>query len=325
MDGLRFIAIFFVLIEHFPSFIGRYIPAGYFGVDLFFVISGFLITEGLLIDLHKTKKEVIRSFYIKRVLRIFPIYYLFLILSLIFYKPFMEIAPYAFSYTVNYNHAVIEGTPFEHLWSLCVEEQFYLIWPFLIVFIRNKKILLFAMLMLFCLSISYFIYAADYSTLAGRMFSLVAGAIMAFVKVDNVEVYKTFKRYSLYVVAFAILLYAFVDSSIGLTVFSVFLVYTGSNNGFKGVLKKILENPKVLYVGKVSYGLYLYHMAVGKLTQQYIFDPVWQKIDFSFFPQLKYNSWIIKFPLYTLLSIGVAALSYRYIESYFLKLKKKFT
>ena len=86
VDGLRFIAVVFVLIEHFASIIGKYISAGYYGVDLFFVISGFLIT-GILLNSKGTFGSVYKKFIGRRTLRIFPLYYL----NQHFVKIFLEV------------------------------------------------------------------------------------------------------------------------------------------------------------------------------------------------------------------------------------------
>ena len=112
MDGLRFVAVFLVLIEHFAQIIGTKIHASFFGVDLFFVISGFLITESLFVAQQGSLKQKLIVFYKKRFLWIFPIYYLLLILALFYYPPFKEIAAWAFTYTVNYyQYATVQTVP----------------------------------------------------------------------------------------------------------------------------------------------------------------------------------------------------------------------
>jgi peptidoglycan/LPS O-acetylase OafA/YrhL len=158
IEALRAIAIIVVLIEHAKLAL----PGGFIGVDIFFVISGFLITKHLHDEVFKNGSISLKNFYARRILRIFPASMLVLTLTLLgsflFLSP-LQLINYcwdailsAFS-GINYRLA-ITGTdyfqstttpsPFQHFWSLAVEEQFYLIWPLLILsfaklFIRNKN------------------------------------------------------------------------------------------------------------------------------------------------------------------------------------------
>jgi peptidoglycan/LPS O-acetylase OafA/YrhL len=152
IDGLRFYAVMGVLVCHFVHFDNWFLqrlPVGQ-GVDLFFVISGYLITRILLQnkeaigERESTKKQVLISFYLRRSLRIFPIYYLtiFLLLAIDFQNS-RQLWPWLVSYTTNFfiSQPGSEGIgSFLHLWSLAVEEQFYLVWPFLILFLPKKYI-----------------------------------------------------------------------------------------------------------------------------------------------------------------------------------------
>ena len=152
LDAIRAIAILMVFLFHAGA-----LACGYLGVHLFFVLSGFLIT-GILI---KTKEQNLGSFltgfYGRRILRIFPVYYLYLlIMFLITLIPFSLSAkpadelhilksqlPYAISYIYDFYHAssaFIASRFLTHFWSLAVEEQFYLIWPLLIFIIPNRHL-----------------------------------------------------------------------------------------------------------------------------------------------------------------------------------------
>jgi peptidoglycan/LPS O-acetylase OafA/YrhL len=162
LDGLRAIAVLMVFTTHYIG-----LPAalnwGWTGVDLFFVLSGFLIT-GILYDSRHTRHRF-RVFYIRRALRIFPVYYLVLVVGVLLYAVFhWQLHPGLWlwpAYLGNYarliwpaeftaNTAVYEdlrsglrlATPFfyhlDHLWSLCVEEQFYLVWPFVIFTVKDR-------------------------------------------------------------------------------------------------------------------------------------------------------------------------------------------
>lgn len=153
LDGLRAIAIILVMLFHFGI-----IGFGWLGVQMFFVLSGFLIT-GILLNLKDSRERFsgkIKTFYIRRVLRIFPVYYFYLLCFLvcwIIYKypaDFGYKVLYLFTYTYNFTRTFYGWTLspyFTHLWSLCVEEQFYLIWPFIIL-ILPQRFLKWAML--FC-------------------------------------------------------------------------------------------------------------------------------------------------------------------------------
>lgn len=328
MDGLRFIAITTVLIEHFAYGIGSLFHAGYFGVDLFFVISGFLITEGLLINKEQSmpKWKAIRHFYAKRFLRIFPIYYLVLSISLLTYPPFHDIAAYAFTYTVNYYTAISGNSVpevFGHLWSLSVEEQFYIFWPFIIIFIPGRKPVFGFILIIMFASLTYFLVYRDFIMLQSRMFSLCFGALLAYLKLFHKEFYTTNIKAKFWTVFALATVFYFMFNQVGISIFSLSLVYLGSNTAFTGVFKKLLEHKWSIYIGKISYGVYLYHLPLAAILGVYVFDPVWNNIDFSFLPPLKYNSWLIKLPLFYACTVGLAHLSYRFIESPILKLKKR--
>jgi peptidoglycan/LPS O-acetylase OafA/YrhL len=89
-------------------------------------------------------------------------------------------------------------------------------------------------------------------------------------------------------------------------------------------LDKLLTRKWVLFIGRISYGIYIYHILVLHLFNEYVFWPIWNKIDFDklgYFSRLEYNETLIKFPFITGLTIGIAYLSFRYIESPILKFK----
>src|SRR5438045_1535479 len=143
LDGLRAVAVAAVLFAHFnpKSWSHPLVRLGHVGVILFFVLSGFLISGILLgsrddIDDGAVRRSAcLRIFYVRRALRIFPIYYLTLFaVTLAGYQPVRERLGWLLSYTENVC-AVFFGADFmyaEHFWSLCVEEQFYLVWPAII-------------------------------------------------------------------------------------------------------------------------------------------------------------------------------------------------
>lgn len=162
LDGLRGLAILMVLLFHYatllPSFVLPVFGQGWAGVQLFFVLSGFLIT-GILLD-SKGQEHYFRNFYARRTLRIFPLYYgvlsVLLIALLVFRLGFPQVwahkhlapllwsyQPWLWTYTANIQMAIHNKVMFlvGHFWTLCVEEQFYLVWP-LVVFAFSRKTVL---------------------------------------------------------------------------------------------------------------------------------------------------------------------------------------
>lgn len=166
LDGLRAVAFLLVFLQHYQG-----LPWGWTGVDFFFVLSGFLIT-GILFDTRNDPHRV-RNFYIRRTLRIFPLYYGVMIVILLLYPllrwdinwHWLAWPAYLGNYLRFLNPSVlIDGSPLQqladfqpnatrpvntefmlylgHFWSLCVEEQFYLFWPCLVFWIRNRRALL---------------------------------------------------------------------------------------------------------------------------------------------------------------------------------------
>ncbi|MES3019375.1 MAG: acyltransferase [Bacteroidota bacterium] len=153
LDSLRGISVLLVVYHHFaheyqlPSL--KYL--GYAGVSIFFVISGFLITSILLKQKEAVDDRIliIKNFIIKRALRLFPAYYLVLIFFLVLLVVFnfrvwdSGNGIYYFTYTQNILFFVkgVQGIQLNHLWSLAVEEQFYLLWPWAVIFVLRKKVI----------------------------------------------------------------------------------------------------------------------------------------------------------------------------------------
>jgi len=167
LDGIRALSAFLVIFTHWPNN-SISLKFGWIGVNIFFVLSGFLITGILVHEKHRTFKTYLHNFFLKRVLRIFPVYYLFfgitslIILLLYFFVPSLSHeetlvsgvnalkydTPYylTYSYNIKINLAYFfhwhdyQNRFFGHLWSLAVEEQFYLIFPFIVYFLDKKAL-----------------------------------------------------------------------------------------------------------------------------------------------------------------------------------------
>jgi len=287
LDSLRAIAVIAVMIHHFiPIPAIRALALGSKGVDLFFVLSGFLITAILLqgkaqIEAQQTTLlACARQFYLRRTIRIFPIYYLTLTVAVLLNVPyFRESALWQFSYLSNMYIARIDSWPdtASHLWSLSVEEQFYLLWPWLIFLLpRNRLLATFVGVIVFAvISRIITVMLFDFSPIA-RAVSIfwnldffAAGSLLALAKTEadgHLD-----KGLRLFAITGSVLFLGLEAARLlGLnTGFSVvkatlaaalyLLIINTASSGFKGVAGKMLELRPIVYLGKISYGIYLYH------------------------------------------------------------------
>jgi len=155
LDGCRAVSICLVLIAHLcytPVFQAAFNPlahmvylCGPFGVKVFFVISGFLITTLLLQEERKNGRISVKDFYVRRAFRIWPVAYAFiLVVALLVQVGLMTLPPHNLVYasTFTMNHAMVQSWFTGHLWSLAVEEQFYLLWPLIFLFTSRRGRLL---------------------------------------------------------------------------------------------------------------------------------------------------------------------------------------
>lgn len=281
LDGLRTIAVTAVIISHwFPhNSITDMIPFGEIGVDVFFVISGFLITSILLQNKTEveeggqTRKSVLKNFIARRTLRIFPIYYITLLaLYLVADKTGTQLKSdivYYLTYTSNWNFYFRQQWDgmLSHLWSLAVEEQFYLVWPWVILLVKRKYLL---HVMFFAI-----ITGILSNSLAGDGFSWVLttscfdafaiGALIAYDKVYHTGFFR--KHFTpvliitiLLAIAYCVLPWHFLPLRTIVALCSmcaiVSLLY------FKNALASLLSVSWMVFLGKISYGIYLYHNIV---------------------------------------------------------------
>ncbi|HTB53048.1 MAG TPA: acyltransferase [Ferruginibacter sp.] len=344
LDGLRFLAIFFVLIQHFATIIGQHMSAGYYGVELFFVISGFLITP-ILLKSDEPFISAYKKFIGRRTLRIFPIYYLtiviLLVLNYVYIKAYLI---YFLTYTYNYawDHFDIPINAVTHFWSLCVEEQFYLIWPFLVLGLRNNiKVLKWVILAVIIFStlqecatvitsIPFFIYPHG---IAQQANSLALGALGAILFNENkIPIRLLDSKWIEYSVFLLLMIFLLTDYRLKFIVCplcSLFFILKTAHNGFLfKPLNNLLNNKLIIYIGSISYGIYVFHLPMEHYFTTYVFDPlIWHKINFNAlgrFKIIRRNSWIVKFPLYSFISILLAHLSYKYFERPILSFKDRY-
>ena len=356
LDGLRGWAVLFVLFAHVASpfrWSGLPLTAshyGFIGVDLFFVLSGFLIT-GILLDT-KTSSAYLKNFYARRVLRIWPIY--FLLLALVFL-----ITPYwgrAFqfphsAYRWQYYAFYLQnlwlsdfGPPALRMtWSLAVEEQFYLVWPLVILITtpgRLKKILI--ALAIACPLLRIGLVLADgsefflYAHTLFRLDGLVFGSLLATWTRSQTFDWEKLGRFGRIGAALGLpaTVLAFYVSSAGnqksariafsialwflALAFVSWLALTLFASQRPGRLAVLTDNALLRRIGKISYGLYIYHCLVFLIFQ-----------DSGFYRMLvlwPHNTLaqIISTVIQLLLAYAIAELSWRFIETPILRLKRYF-
>lgn len=288
LDGLRGIAVIMVLLFHAGPDLGRWVHLGYTGVTLFFVLSGFLIT-GILID-SREAVNYFTSFYARRALRIFPIYYLTIICIFLIaprFFPTARIPPehdrlFYFLYLNNWTRLLQQPNNLEytgHMWSLAVEEQFYWLWP-LVIFKTSERALKWVCLATIVLGIGagmYLSHAGASSDSVGRntlvaLPSLMLGALCAISFRHPPAVAHMKKRPGLFlftglalVAVFAITSRSrYAGSSIrwfsGMGLILAFAILVLSALLGPGVYKYLLAVAPLRRIGRYSYGMYVYHI-----------------------------------------------------------------
>jgi peptidoglycan/LPS O-acetylase OafA/YrhL len=357
LNGIRFLAAFLVIIHHIEqikSLLGLnsrwdnpFVKLiGPLGVILFFVLSGFLITYLLLVEENQTKTIAVKSFYIRRILRIWPVYYLLIGLSFFLFSriSILNLGEWSEHIFDNLalklimfilflpNLALILFSPIPYAsqtWSVGVEEQFYLIWPVLMKKVKNKKMLLYVIVLGY-LAIKWvgfrfiqkFIFWNTNMETIKSFFDSFSIDCMAIGGLFAVYLYNKDKilnvLFSKYVqVIIYTLLVVLIAKGIKLPyihfefyaiLFGVMIVNLAANaNSFLR-----LENKLFHYLGKISYGLYMYHpiaiVLALKILAAFGIVNIW----------IEYVSIIV-------VSIIIAGFSYKYFESYFIDKKLKFS
>lgn len=330
LDGLRAIAILLVLVHHFGGYLASFFDAGYYGVDLFFVISGYLITS-ILLGSAENFGPAYKTFLGRRTLRIFPVYYIALVaMYALSIGSTRENIVYLATYTWNYASQHTDSTEIFYLWSLSVEEQFYLFWPFVVLLLRHRPNVLLALTLLI-VAIGYAQLMANifpamspynYTGLINRMGSLGTGALGAVLIRRGHLPEKIFRNPLLEVVFLVLLVWTQIaEQKVRfplMGVCSLFLVLKCVHGDFKFPgLTWLLEHGVMQYIGRISYGIYVYHVPIGVLLGAWVVEPLWQQIPFdSLGPlsKLRWHSWLLKLPLYSGAAIMLAAISFRWFE-----------
>ncbi len=357
LNGIRFIAAFLVIIHHveqIKDLLGMKSKwsnpvinlIGPLGVILFFVLSGFLITYLLLVEEKEMKVISIRSFYIRRVLRIWPLYYLIIGLSFLIIPQFTflnlgswteEIYDNLFLKLLLFifflpNLALVLFTPVafaSQTWSVGVEEQFYLIWPVLISKIKNKKRLLYAIVFGYLVLklvgfkiIQEFLFWNNYMDYVKTFFDIFSIDCMSIGGLFAIYLFEKDKKIKLFfskytqIIVYALLVVLLLNGvRIPYIHFEFYAVLFGiiilnlAANEFT-VLK--LENKLFHYLGKISYGLYMYH-------------PLAIVIILKILAVFEIANIGIQYASVILLTILIAGVSYKYFESFFIQKKIRFS
>ena len=330
----------------------RVIRTGWAGVDVFFVLSGFLIT-GILLD-SKGEAGYFRTFYIRRALRIFPLYYFVLALRFLLLPwLFPDYAPLAFTgsqaaWSLSYlNNVGITlpapvATGTAHFWSLAVEEQFYLIWPAVVLAcsVRQlERVIGWMIVVALAARVAAELLVPDrsaaYFLTPMRMDALAIGAYLAIVARREGGPL-SLRRYVrpaaiacgalLVVIAAAhrgtLSEHTFEMSTVGYLVVDVAaaaLLITAVTDAPETRLRRALESPVAQRLGRYSYGLYVYHWALFELSRPFVRSERIPTILGSRLPaQLACTA------LMFALSLAIAAASYHFFERPFLQLKDRF-
>ncbi|MBS1598165.1 MAG: acyltransferase [Bacteroidetes bacterium] len=349
LDSIRAIAVFLVIISHWfsPSSLINYIPNGAIGVDIFFVLSGFLITSILLENKklaeagQESKSSLVKNFYARRFLRIFPVYYIFIFLLLIFHEHtgtnIKSAFPYFVTYTSNYyffNTQQWDGM-LSHLWSLSVEEQFYLVWPWVIIFVRERFLLHSIIVFILVGLITQYIFIDNIMSdvLTSSAFdSFGLGALLAWQIVYGKGITKKFYKWT-GIAALLSLIFGlamlinkkllFLPARTHISIMALWLityvVYRHNNDKLR--FKWLFNNSKVIFFGKISYGVYLYHNVVPALTDGMMYR--FFKIHTEEIHSPKWLEMLIRIGNFVGL-VFISWLSWKLIEKPFLSLKKYF-
>lgn len=343
LDSLRALAVFLVIIHHWfaPTHLLFKIFAGTnkaVGVTFFFVLSGFLITSILLHSSNYPNKLVIlKNFYIRRALRIFPVYYLTIFIVYVFFSRAAEgdnIAnlPYYLLHATNVLMFIKQewAGSFTHLWSLAVQEQLYLTWPWLIVFTPQKYTIVTIIGITFIgIGVNFITpepgFPEFFNTILLDSFGL-GGLLAYFYWKGSLPAFRNY----IYLVAlfaavpFALNFYFNINTWIpfrtttSILAIAVIAYAIKPNNSL--FHKWVLSNPILIFMGKFSYGLYLFHAFVPKFygPSKLLAIPLFNKI----IPQVLHGE--VMFVEYFGSAVLIAWLSWRFIEMPINKLKRNF-
>lgn len=345
-DAFRFFSFLLVFFHHVPiidnSFIDFFSKSGGVGVGFFFVLSGFLITYILLHEKLNTDKISLKNFFIRRILRIWPLFYAMILFA--FLTPFLlELFNFSssgegydpqwlwsLSFFENYKMMLTDSfpniSPLRIMWSLCIEEHFYILWGISFLFISVKRIpylLGISILIANITRLTYYKFGIEALDVFSNLDFFAWGAIPAYILLMHQKIIDHVDRFSkpakrVYIFFTVVALFSLPNFDLGAVIvfiptilgllFSIAILFTLTEKN------AIRINDSFFFskLGKYTYGLYLYHIIVINLLIQTA----------NLFPfQLNWFSFgLISLTITILISIS----SYHLFEKHFLKLKKYF-
>ncbi|MGZ3862272.1 MAG: acyltransferase family protein [Bacteroidia bacterium] len=305
-----------------------------FGVDIFFLVSGFLITYLLLAEKETTGRIDVMKFYIRRAFRIWPLYFVMILIGPLLAYFFYEQSPdylYQFLFAGNFD-VILHGTKSpatDHLWSICIEEHFYLVCPLMLFLIPVKRIPQ-TLLSIILICVAYRAYISSYSENYGmtiymhtlsRIDVLAIGSLFGYLYYQNKI--KLDSPLPVRLIIYALFLFIFLNVSYNecgslftATVKKYFYVlmaaYWIGNFLFNPDSRFVFTKPNFIHsLGKMSYGIYM-------------FNPVVIFLVLKFFSVMEFRNYFMFLACVHLALWGVISLSYYLIELPFLSLKEKY-
>jgi len=349
LDGIRGLAILLVVAGHifyrYPIF-----KFGWIGLNLFFVLSGYLITQRLYVHYLENRGSYFRNFYVRRVLRIFPLYYgsliFFFVLLPLFYTRYhsyfgelQKLQIWYWTYTSNWM-IIFRGLPqqplFFHFWSLAVEEQFYIVWPFLFLFLvrkRNPAALMIALIVGSAVLRNFGDNSNSYLNTGTAAEPLLLGALITVLTKQN-KIEQAYKYFVILAICSIITLAVIFFHDPGLHISNNWLFHVGYSaidliwvyvlvlpalhKPMSRAVEKIFNAECLKWLGRYSYGIYVFHWLVLNL---FIYKLVNELVNRGVNIQLAYFS--VRIGGIALI-LAVSFLSYNMYEKKFLRLKRYF-
>jgi peptidoglycan/LPS O-acetylase OafA/YrhL len=332
-DGLRALAVLTVMMDHFSAGVPNFplpdsIRLGATGVRLFLVLSGYFITSSLRRSRGRidtgglSVRQALASFYWRRFLRILPAYGLFVTIGLTLnLGTIREHWGWVLTWTVNWLIALHNEWPpaISHLWSICVQEQFYLLWPLMILLLPRKwmmRVILGVAIAGVAFRVGCVVFSvpmiARWVLPFGSLDSLAAGAALGWY---GGRLRPTRAGWLIGAACLSMLVLAAIwrDSDptrlksvlvepLEASAFVVLVARTAF--GFHGVIARLLTLPGLIFAGRISYGLYIYHVMVAVL-----FD-LWMPSSLRWLLMVP----AVRLPMFGVVTLLVAALSWRLLE-----------
>ncbi len=321
IDSLRAIAVFLVLVQHWFD---TALPVGRWGVILFFVVSGYLITGNIqrLQSQNLPLAHLAFQFFARRTARLLPAYYLLVcIWSLVssqMRSDFWWYLLYGSNFLLETRQHWIAMTA---SWSLAVEEQFYFVWFFVVTLASRHRLVFVLAAMLILGPVCRYVYAVQANPFGQYMpwSNLDALAIGALLCVQEMRGFSLPSRlrpwglgFLLAIVAILIGLDWAATTKEALSPLAIALLCVAllrqAKNSFRGLVGQLMGSPSLVYLGKISYGIYLYHMLTNALAANFA------KIDVPGMAQMFAGQSAVGFVVHIGLTVILAALSFHFFE-----------